>query len=528
MTCFYMLPSPIFPDLYEASIVELQHGLEDGLFTSVDLVMAYLARIEEVNYQGPSIRAVLETNPSAIQNAQILDFERLLYGARGPLHGIPILLKDNIATVAEEGMNTTAGSFALLGSVVHDDAHVTRRLRQAGAIVLGKTSMSEWAHFRGDLPPGWCARGGQGTSPYVPLGDPSGSSSGSAVASAIGLSAAALGTETTGSITLPCNNQNLVGMKPTVGFTSRTGVIPISSHQDSVGPMTRTVTDAAIILNAIVGRDPLDNYTLAQPPTVPDFTAALDRDGLKGVRLGVPRNLVERADPFIVATFNASLDIFRALGAIIMDPADIPSLSEMDVSKNESIVLQTDFKIEVGRYLDGLLHIPTKVRTLAGIIAFNQEHADEELVPPYWTDQSELVASERSAINQTYFDAIAYDRDLGATRGIDGALKAHNISALIAPSIVATDHTGISGYPIITVPLGFLPPSTPLDPAEPTRAKGPNMPFGLAFVGTAWSDCDLIKYAYAYEQATRVRLRQRAMPEAIPKTQLPDVVSIPL
>ncbi|KAI0704211.1 amidase signature enzyme [Cerioporus squamosus] len=516
--------SVTFPDLYEASISELQQGLEKGHFTSVDLVKAYFARIEEVNLQGPTLRAVLETNPSALAQAAELDLERKLFGARGPLHGIPILVKDNIATVAVEGMNTTAGSFALLGSIVRRDAHVASKLRAAGAIILGKANLSEWAHFRGNVPSGFSGRGGQATSPYVPLGDPSGSSSGSGISSAIGLAAGALGSETDGSIISPSNMNNLVGIKPTVGLTSRAGVIPISSHQDTVGPMTRSVTDAAIILHAIAGKDPRDNFTLAQPNVVPDYTKALRKDALRGVRLGVPRKLFTRTNSNIVAAFNASLDTIRGLGATIVDPADFPDFEELEASNNETIVLDTDFKVQIAQYISELLHVPTGVKNLADLIAFNIAHADEELVEPFWTDQSEFIESENTTVNQAFFDAIAADKDLGATRGIDATLKTFAVDALLMPSNVASGPAAIAGYPIVTVPLGFLPANTTLAPARPTRSSGPNQPFGIAFVGTAFSEFELISFAFAYEQATHNRLKQLAFPEAIPKTQLADVV----
>ncbi|KAF9442738.1 amidase signature enzyme, partial [Macrolepiota fuliginosa MF-IS2] len=280
-----------FPDLYEASVEELQRGLESGLFTSVDLVKAYFARIDEVNLKGPELRAIIELNPSALDQAAALDQERKKTGARGLLHGIPIILKDNIATVASEGMNTTAGSFSLLGSIVPDDAGVVKRLRAAGAIILGKANMSEWAEFRGNLPNGWSGRGLQCTNAYFPNADPCGSSAGSGVSTSIGLTAVSLGTETDGSITCPSSNNNLAGIKPTVGLTSRAGVIPISEHQDTVGPMTRSMTDAAIVLSVIAGKDPNDNFTLAQPDVVPDYTKALNKNALRGKRIGVPRHV---------------------------------------------------------------------------------------------------------------------------------------------------------------------------------------------------------------------------------------------
>ncbi|KAI0342226.1 amidase signature enzyme [Trametopsis cervina] len=514
---------PDFPDLYEASIADLQSGLHNGHFTSVDLVKAYFARIEEVNLNGPALRAIIELNPSALKQARSLDIERRLFGARGPLHGIPILLKDNIATMHSEGMNTTAGSFALLGSVVPRDAGVAARLRAAGAILLGKANLSEWANFRGSVPSGFSGRGGQATNPYVPLGNPSGSSSGSGIATAIGLTAAALGSETDGSIVSPSSANNLVGIKPTVGLTSRAGVIPISSHQDTVGPMARSVADAATILTVIAGRDPLDNFTLAQPPIVPDYTKALNPHSLKGVRLGVARQFAGN-NAATLAAFNASLEIMRGLGATIVDPAIFPDFAEIRASGNETIVLDTDFKVDVNNYIAGLVKVPTGVRSLADLITFNSAHADQELPPPFWTDQSTFIKSENTTVDQAYFDALSADKDLGQTRGIDATLAEFNLDALILPTSGAAGPAAIAGYPIVTVPLGFQPANTTLPPATPTRSTGPNMPFGIAFMGTAFSEFKLISFAFAYEQATHNRLKVLAFSEAIPKTQLKDVV----
>ncbi|KAI0773006.1 amidase signature enzyme [Trametes elegans] len=513
-----------FPDLYEVSIAELRNGLEKRHFTSVDLVKAYLARIDEVNLKGPALRAVIEVNPSVLQQAADLDTERRLRGSRGPLHGIPILLKDNIATVHGEGLNTTAGSLALLRSVVPRDAHVVSQLRAAGALVLGKANLCEWSHSRGKMPPGWSARGGQGLSPYVPLGDPSGSSSGSAVGAAIGLAAAALGTDTHGSIIMPSGMNNVVGLKPTVGLTSRAGVIPSAVHQDTVGAIARSVADAVALLSVIAGPDPRDDFTLAQPPVLPDYTKALRTDGLKGARLGIPRKYLEDTDSVIVAAFDAVLDTFRSLGATVVDNADFPDFEELRASRHEGIVMNTELKVGIGKYIGELLEVPTGVKSLADIIAFNIAHADQELPSPFWTDQSKLIAAEKTTEDQTYLDALGTDKDLGATCGIDATLKQFNLDALILPSAIDFKPAAIAGYPVITVPLGFFPPDTPLAPAEPTRASGPNRPFGLMFVGTAFSEPALISFAYAFEQATHARLKRRAFPAAVPRTQLSDVV----
>ncbi|KAH9474886.1 Putative amidase [Psilocybe cubensis] len=428
-----------FPDLYEASVLELQAGLDAGHFSSVDLVKAYFARIDEVNLKGAALRAVLETNPSALAQAAAMDKERKKKGKRSLLHGIPVLLKDNIATVASEGMNTTAGSFSLLGSVVPDDAGVVKRLRKAGAIILGKANLSEFAHFRGNLASGWSGRGGQATNAYFKNADPCGSSSGSGIAASIGLAAVTLGSETDGSITCPSSNNNLAGIKPTVGLTSRAGVVPISEHQDTVGPMTRSMTDAAIVLSVIAGKDPNDNFTLAQPRNVPDFTKALKTNALKGKRIGVPRHAflndsISGNDPFVNIIFEQALNTIRSLGATIVDPANLPSADEIINSNNENVVLDVDFKIQLNAYYEALLKNPSGVRNLADLIEFNNAHPDLE-EPKGFQSQSTLIESEATTgRNATFFQSLAFDKELGATRGIDAALKAHKLDALVLPA----------------------------------------------------------------------------------------------
>ncbi|KXN81982.1 hypothetical protein AN958_03329 [Leucoagaricus sp. SymC.cos] len=530
---FKTRPSEIgFPDLYEASVEELQQGLDAGHFTSVDLIKAYFARIDEVNLKGPTLRALLEINPSALSQAATLDRERRTKGKRSLLHGIPVLLKDNIATVAPEGMNTTAGSFSLLGSIVPDDAGVVKKLRAAGAIILGKANLSEWAHFRGNLPSGWSGRGRQCTNAYFPNADPCGSSSGSGVAASIGLAAVTLGTETDGSITCPTSNNNLAGIKPTVGLTSRAGVIPISAHQDTVGPMTRSMTDAAVVLSVIAGKDPNDNFTLAQPDTVPDYTRALRKDSLRGKRIGVPRSVflntsISGDDPSVNVQFEKALQVIRNLGATVVDPANMPSAAEIIRSNNETIVLDIDFKVQLNQWFESLLANPSGVRSLADLIKFNDDNPNLE-EPPQFEDQSELIESEATkGFNATYFDALAADHDLGSTRGIDAVLQEHKLDALVLPATgFTTVPAAIVGYPIITVPLGFFPENVTIGRAGPNLVyPAPGVPFGLSFLGTAFSEFDLIGFGYAYEQATKTRLARKAFAAAIPKTQLKDVVS---
>ncbi|KAJ7616304.1 amidase signature enzyme [Mycena polygramma] len=528
---FGVARAPALPDLYEATVPELQAGLDAGHFSSVDLVKAYFARIEEVNLNGPGLRAVLETNPSALKQAALLDAERKLTGKRSALHGIPILLKDNIATIASEGMNTTAGSFALLGSIVPQDAGVVKRLRKAGAIILGKANLSEFAHFRGNIASGWSGRGGQASNAYFPHADPCGSSSGSGIATSIGLVAVSLGSETDGSITCPTSNNNLAGIKPTVGLTSRAGVIPISAHQDTVGPMTRSLTDAAIVLSVIAGKDPNDNFTLAQPPVVPDFTKALNKNALKGKRIGVPRRVflndsISGNDPSIGVAFEEALLTIQALGATVVDPANLPSAEELVASNNETIVLDVEFKVGLNEYLEALLENPTGVRSLADLIKFDDDNPTLE-EPANFTDQSEFIRAEATnGFDAEFFAALAADHDLGSTRGIDFVLQKFNLDALVLPAPgFTTVPAAVVGYPIVTVPLGFFPDNVTIGSAGPeTVYPAPGVPFGLSFLGTAFSEFELIGFGFAYEQKTLTRLARKAFPAAIPNTQLQDVI----
>ncbi|TFK55207.1 amidase signature enzyme [Heliocybe sulcata] len=541
------------PDLYEASVAELGGGLNAGTFTSVDLIKAYYARIDEVNLQGPTLRAVIEKNPSALVEAAALDAERRLLGPRSILHGIPILVKDNIATLVSEGMNTTAGSFSLEGSIVPRDAGVVKRLRAAGAIILGKANLSEFSHARGDLASGWSGRGGQCTAAYYPGANPCGSSSGSGVAASIGLAAVTLGTETDGSITCPASQNNVVGIKPTVGLTSRAGgefipsggaycfsdvyiflVIPITAHQDTVGPLTRSVSDAAAVLSVISGPDPNDNYTLAQPSVVPSYLEALNASALQGARLGVPRTVFldpsyYKIDDTVLDAYAAALETLKSLGATIVDPADLPSAQEIVASKDELIVARTDFKAGLNAWFESLLANPSGVRSMADLIAFNDAHPELEK-PINYTDQSTLIKAELTeGFNTTYYQALAYNYELGRTRGIDAALKEHDLDALVLPTAgYVTTPAALAGYPIVTVPLGFYPDNTTAVPTGPvTFYPAPGVPFGLSFIGTAYSEYSLIGYAYAYEQRTMTRLQRKAYAAAIPTTQLEDIIGRP-
>ncbi|KAF8840643.1 amidase signature enzyme [Paxillus ammoniavirescens] len=503
------------PDLYEAGIAELQQGLEKGHFTSVDLVKAYLARIEEVNLNGAALHAVIETNPQALSQATALDAERKNNSTRGPLHGIPLLLKDNIATLHEEVLTSVSGSHALLGSEVVGDAPVAAKLREAGATFIGKTNMSEWANFRGRVPSGFSGRGGQTVSPYYPNGDPSGSSSGSGVAMAVGLAAGSLGSETYGSIISPSSRNNVVGIKPTVGLASRTRVIPISSTQDTVGPMCRSVADAALLLSFIAGKDESDEATKAQPE-IPDYLKALDRDALKGKRLGVPRKLIKETMNLVEEEFNKALDILRSLGAEIVDPADFRNTEELKASEYQSLVLTVELKVGVNKYISELRKRPPNISNLADVIKFNNKNKEKELPEPYHTDQSQFYKSEDSKEDEQYYEAVKKDYELGRTEGIDATLKEFGLDAIVTV------------LPSSYVPLGFYAETVEPTPNPPTplHNEAPDMPFGLCFMGTAHSEYQLIGLAYAFEQATQVRLKGRkAIAEAIPKTQLKDVMS---
>ena len=526
-------------DLFETSIEELQNGLEKNHFTSVDLVKTYIARIEEVNFKGPKLRAVLEISPTALQAANESDILRQKGIVRSRLHGIPILLKDNIATRHEDGMNTTAGSYALVGSIPPSDATVVKKLREAGAIILGKTTLSEWANFRSDsMTNGWTGRNGQATSAFYPQGDACGSSTGSGIAMSIGLAAGTLGTETDGSIICPSDRNNVVGIKPTVGLTSRNLVIPISHNQDTVGPMCRSVADAAAILSIIAGRDTADNYTFLQSAIVPDYTQHLKKDGLKGARIGVMRKFF--LDPefseypeYIAAEFNKTVEeIFKPLGAEIIDPANLDTVEQIMNLTNELTVLLHDFKHGINSYLSQLTSIPTNVTNLQDLIDYNFNHSSQEL-PPKRDDQNVFLLAQNTTnlSDPSYITALNLTKSLGGNLGIDATLKKYNLDALITLSVAyATSPAALAGYPMITVPLGFLPNTTEVTttnetfPFELPIWPAPNFPFGISFIGTAYSEAKLIELAYSYEQATLNRRKSKPFNEAIPKTQLSDVV----
>ena len=534
-------------ELAEATIAELQASLAAGRRTSRGLVEAYLARIAALDRRGPELRALLEINPEALAIADTLDAERRAKGARGPLHGIPILLKDNIAT--HDRMTTTAGSLALAGSVPARDAWVVRRLREAGAVLLGKTNLSEWANFRSTRSSsGWSGRGGQCRNPYALDRSPSGSSSGSAAAVAASLCAAAIGTETDGSIVSPAGHCALVGIKPTVGLLSRAGIIPIAHSQDTAGPMARTVADAAVLLGAMAGFDPGDRATRAgRGRALADYTVCLRADGLRGARIGVARKHLFPKNAAAPVVEEAIAEM-RRQGAVIVDPADVAAVNRLDDSELE--VLLYEFKADLNAYLAALPAAPAgataeagaaraaasagtagtagtavplpvgaaplagaPVRSLAELIAFNERHRAAEM-PFFGQELLERAQAKGTLADPAYRKALARCRLLARRRGIDATLARHRLDAIVAPTggtpwlidLVNGDApsggsstpAAVAGYPSITVPAG--------------QVFG--LPVGISFIGAAWSEPTLIRLAYAFEQATRHRLPPRFQPTA--------------
>lgn len=483
----------------EATISQLQEQLRAGRCTAKSLVEMYLGNIAAVDQAGPGLRSIIELNPDAMAIAERLDAERSAGQDRGPLHGIPLLIKDNIDTA--DAMHTSAGSLALAASLAARDASVVQRLRAAGAILLGKTNMSEWANFRSSASSsGWSGRGGQCRNPYVLDRSPSGSSSGSGAAIAANLGAAALGTETDGSITSPAAACALVGIKPTVGLVSRAGIIPISHTQDTAGPMARTVADAALLLAAISGADPADPATAAGRGAS-DYGRCLDVNGLAGARLGVARKRYTPGHYHLDALFEKTLQTLRELGAVLIDPADVPT--EDHLNGAELTVLLYEFKAGLNAYLEGL-GPSAPIRSLAELIAWNKRHAGREL--QYFGQELLVRAQAKGALDSDeYLAALATCRHHARTAGIDAVMDRHGLDALICPtqepawpidlvngdSYRASSPTpaAVAGYPHVTVPMGFVF----------------ELPIGLSFFGRAWSEEALIRFAYAFEQASRAR-----------------------
>lgn len=498
-----------FSHIEEATISDLQALMASGQLTSSQLTEMYIARIYALDQNGPTLKSVIELNPDALDIAQALDEERQTQGIRGPLHGIPLLLKDNIATL--DKMQTTAGSLALVGARPPRDAYVAQKLREAGAVLLGKANLSEWANFRSTTSSsGWSGRGGQTRNPYVLDRTPCGSSSGSAVAIAANFAAAALGSETDGSIICPATSNGLVGIKPTLGLTSRAGVIPIAHSQDTIGPFARTVTDAALLLGAITGIDTHDAATqTSSGKSYTDYTPFLHAHGLQGARIGVPRTTYFGYNSKSDAIAEAALATMRELGAEIIDPANIATSQAMAASDAEITVLLHEFKADLNIYLAALSETP--IRSLADIIAFNEAHAGVEM--PYFGQELLVRAQATTSLDDPkYLAALADNLRLSRQEGIDAVMDEYKLDALVMPSggpswcidLITGDHTiggseqaaALAGYPLISVPAGYTF----------------ELPVGITFLGRAYSEPTLIKLAYAFEQATKVRRGPKYLP----------------
>ena len=497
---------PSFP-FEEKTIAELQAAMAAGTLTSRRLTQAYLRRIQRIDLSGIQLNSVIEVNPDALAIAAALDQERRRQGPRGPLHGIPILVKDNYAT--RDKMETAAGSLALVGSRVPRDAFVVRRLRQAGAVILGKANLSEWANFRSlQSSSGWSGRAGQCLNPYVLDHNPCGSSSGSGIAASANLAAGTLGTETDGSIVCPSATCGIVGIKPTLGLTSRAGVVPLAHSQDVTGPMCRTVADAATVLGPMTGVDPRDPATAAsRGHSFRDYRRFLDPDGLRGARIGVWRDGVFGISPEGDQVAEQAIADLSRLGATIVDPADIPNVA--DASNPEFTVLLFEFKADIAAYLSELRHTP--MRTLADLIAFNDAHADQEM--PWFGQEIFLLAEATDGLDDpVYKDALATSKRL-MQDGINSTMDRFDLDAIVSltgsPSwttdLVNGDHfltasstpSAVAGYPSISVPAGFS-----LD----------TLPVGISFIGRRWGEPTLIKLAYGFEQGTGARRVPRFLP----------------
>jgi len=475
------------PNLEEATLSDLERGFRENRFTARSVVEWYLARIDSLDKKGPAVNAVIEINPEALAIADSLDRERRAGHVRGPLHGVPVLIKDNLDTA--DRMNTTAGSLALLGAKPARDAAVVERLRAAGSIILGKTNLSEWANFRSThSTSGWSGRGRLTRNPYALDRNACGSSSGSAVAVAANFCAVAIGTETDGSVTAPASVNGIVGIKPTVGLVSRAGIIPISHSQDTAGPMARTVHDAALLLNALSEKTP-----------APDYTNSLDPRGLKGARLGVERKYFG-ANAAMDQVLEGCLAEMKRQGAELVDPADLPSHGKYDDDELE--VLLYEFKTDLNAYLAQRPGLP--VRSLADLIAFNRKHRAQEM-PYFQQELFERAQAKGPLTDKAYLDARARCVQLSRVEGIDAVIQKFKLHAIVAPTAGpapladlvlgdpnwpgCTTPPAVAGYPHITVPAGFVQ----------------GLPVGISFFGPAWSEPTLLKLAYNFEQATKTR-----------------------
>ena len=488
-------------ELDEATVAELQASMESGEHTARSITELYLNRIAAMDRQGPELRSIIETNPDALEIADALDAERRENGPRGPLHGIPVAIKDNIDT--HDQMTTTAGSLALEGSIPPQDSFVAHRLREAGAVILAKANMSEWAYFRGErATSGWSARGGQCRNPYALDRNPCGSSSGSGVAASACLAALTIGTETGGSIMCPSSINGVVGLKPTVGLWSRSGIIPISHSQDTAGPMTRTVADAATLLGPVTGVDPRDDATEGSAGNShADYTQFLDVEGLRGARIGVARG-ISGFEPRVMALLDEAVAAMRAAGAVVVDPVELPSAAWNDAAP--LLVLEYEFKANLNAYFRSL-EPDAPVRNLSELIEFNERNAELEM--PYFGQQRLIASQARGPLtDRAYMDAVTSIQRGTREDGIDALMDQHGLDALVAPTrdpAWPTDHimgdrleggssagtAAIAGYPDISVPMGFVS----------------GLPVGVSFFGRAWSEPTLIRIAYGYEQATNQR-----------------------
>lgn len=484
----------------EYSISEIQKLMEVGKITAKQLTRNYLTRINKIDKNGPKINSVIEINPDALQIAEKLDAETKDKNIRGPLHGIPLVIKDNITT--EDNMMTTAGSLALGGYKATQDAFIIHRLREAGAIILGKTNLSEWANFRSTRSTsGWSSRGGQTLNPYVLNRNPCGSSSGSAAAVAANLCVGSIGTETDGSIICPSNTNSIVGIKPSIGLVSRTGIIPISHNQDTAGPMARTIEDAAIMLTVLVGTDPEDPFSIKNSnETQIDYTKFLDVNGLQDARIGVARNFFGRND-LVDKTMENAISIMKSKGSTIVDPTDITIIS--DLSEPEYLVLLYDFKHDLNEFLPKF--VPDNLpQTLNDLIEFNNQN--KEKVMPYFGQEIFKMAEEKGPLSSDeYKSALEKCHKLAREEGIDKVMQENQLDAIIAPSggpawfidYINGDHStggssspaAIAGYPNITIPAGYVF----------------GLPVGISFFGQRFQEPTLLKLAYAFEQASKAR-----------------------
>jgi amidase len=496
--------------LNEITIDQLQKLMQDGKLTSKSITEMYLKRINALDKKGPAINAIIELNPDAIKIAEGLDLERKNGKFRGPMHGIPVLIKDNIDT--GDKMMTTAGALAMVGNIANEDAFIVKQLRAAGAVLLGKTNLSEWANFRSTRSTsGWSSRGGQTKMPYILDRNPSGSSSGTGSAVSANFCVIGIGTETDGSIVSPASINGLVGIKPTVGLISRTGIIPISATQDTAGPMARTVKDAAIFLGILAGVDPKDPITLeSKGKALRDYTAGLDINYLKGKRIGVERSTFTRRNEDVVALFKTTIELLKAQGAIIIE-VDLNSKVNAASGNAETDVLQFEFKDGLNKYL---ATSNAKVKTLTDIIDFNK--ANIKTAMPYFKQETLIASNEREGLDSKAYQE-AVQKSTTSRSIINDMMKENSLDALCGVSngpsscidnINGDYGTGFSfsgpaataGYPHITLPMGMIH----------------ELPIGISFVAGPYQEAEIIKLAYAFEQATKQRRVPKFIPTAIP------------